>query len=40
VRQLLGLAVAGEPWWQEALRWSTIALSASLIASETLLWMS
>lgn len=28
-----------EGWWQEALRWSTIALSASLAAGELLLWI-
>jgi hypothetical protein len=23
-----------EPWWREAMRWSTIALTASLVAGE------
>jgi len=27
-----------EPLWREAMRWSLVALSASLVAGETLLW--
>lgn len=32
-------AVRAEPWWQEALRWSVIGLTASMAAGEVTLWM-
>lgn len=38
--QVLGRAGAREAWWQEALRWSAISLSASLVAGEMLLWLA
>lgn len=39
LRQALAYAGARETWWQEALRWSTLALSASLVAGEFVLWV-
>lgn len=29
-----------EPWWRESMRWSLIALTASLAAGEVALWLA
>lgn len=38
-RSLLVRRRVAEPWWQEALRWSAIVLSAGLAAGEATLWL-